>query len=199
MLDVQTLAIAAAIFAAFICGKLGRRWRFGKTSRSADKGGQKRPSTFPRPVNLVRFPDSSDQLRVVMASTFQRRKLMSRNEARVFQQVEKAAREAGHGWRVMAQVSLGEILSSPDERAYSAINSKRVDILLISRTGEPLAAIEYQGTGHYLGSAAARDAVKREALRRAGVGFIEVKPEHGAEDVAREILRLADPPAVATG
>ena len=28
----------------------------------------------------------------------------------------------------MAQVSLGEVLSSPYARAYSAINSKRVDL-----------------------------------------------------------------------
>jgi len=68
----------------------------------------------------------------------------------------------------MAQVSLGEVLSSPDARAYSAINSKRVDLLIVSRSGDPIAAIEYQGHGHYQGTAAARDAVKKEALRKAG-------------------------------
>ena len=51
-------------------------------------------------------------------------------------------------WRVMAQVSLGEVLSSPNARAYSAINSKRVDLLIVSRSGDPIAAIEYQGHGH---------------------------------------------------
>ena len=44
----------------------------------------------------------------------------------------------------MAQVSLGEVLSSPDALAYAAINSKRVDILIVSNSGIPIAAIEYQ-------------------------------------------------------
>ena len=91
----------------------------------------------------------------------------------------------------MAQVSLGEVLSSPDARAYSAINSKRVDLLIVSRSGDPIAAIEYQGHGHYQGTAAARDAVKKEALRKAGVRYIEVTPESGTEEMVREISRIA--------
>ena len=39
-------------------------------------------------------------------------------------------------------------------------------------------ALEYQGTGHHQGSAAARDAVKKEALRKAGVGYHEVVAGH---------------------
>ena len=98
----------------------------------------------------------------------------------------------------MAQVSLGEVLSSPDARAYSAINSKRVDLLIVSRNGDPIAAIEYQGHGHYQGTAAARDAVKKEALRKAGVGYIAVTPESGTEDMAREISRIAQAERLST-
>ena len=58
-------------------------------------------------------------------------------------------------------------------------------------SGNPIAAIEYQGHGHYQGTAAARDAVKKEALRRAGVRYIAVTPESGTEDMAREISRIA--------
>ena len=90
-------------------------------------------------------------------------------------------------WRVMAQVRLGEILYSPDARAYSAINGKRVDLLIVSRGGDPIAAIEYQGHGRYQGTAAARDAVKKEAVRKAGVRYIEVTPESGTESMVREI------------
>ena len=104
---------------------------------------------------------------------------------------ERAINIADLKWRVMAQVSLGEVLSSPDARAYSAINSKRVDLLIVSRSGDPIAAIEYQGHGHYQGTAAARDAVKKEALRKAGVRYIAVTPESGTEDMAREISRIA--------
>jgi hypothetical protein len=104
---------------------------------------------------------------------------------------ERAVNVADLKWRVMAQVSLGEVLSSSDARAYSAINSKRVDLLIVSRKGDPIAAIEYQGHGHYQGTAAARDAVKREALRKAEVRYIEVTPASGTGDMAREISRIA--------
>ena len=122
---------------------------------------------------------------------FEKRRLLSRSEALVLYAAERAINTADFGWRVMAQVSLGEVLFSPDARAYSAINSKRVDLLIISRSGDPIVAIEYQGHGHYQGTAAARDAVKKEALRKAGVRYIEVTPESGPEDVAREISRIA--------
>lgn len=126
-----------------------------------------------------------------MSADFEPRRLMSKSEAQVFYAAEKAIRAQKLSWRVMAQVNLGEILWSPDARAFGAVNSKRVDVLLIANTGEPIAAIEYQGGGHYQGSAPARDAVKKEALRRAGVRYLEMTPTHGAEDLAREIARIA--------
>jgi Protein of unknown function (DUF2726) len=126
-----------------------------------------------------------------MGARFKKRRLLSRSEAYVLYAAERAINTVDLKWRVMAQVSLGEVLSSPDARAYSAINSKRVDLLIVSRNGDPIAAIEYQGHGHYQGSAAVRDAVKKEALRRAGVRYIEVTPESGTEDMAREISRIA--------
>jgi len=127
-----------------------------------------------------------------MGADFQRRRLMSPKEAQVFKAAEAVVKTLDLKWRVMAQVSLGEILASSDKRAYAAINSKRVDILLISSSGEPVAAIEYQGSGHYLGTAAARDAVKREALRRAGVAYIEVTPGHDlAGHLSSEVARVA--------
>jgi TPR repeat protein len=167
--------IAAAAFLAGLCGKRlraklarqawqERRWRSFKTEAS--------------PVT-----DPAEQLRFVMAARFEKRRLLSRSEAQVLYAAERAVNAADRGWRVMAQVSLGEVLSSPDARAYSAINSKRVDLLIVSRSGDPIAAIEYQGQGHYQGTAAARDAVKKEALRKAGVRYIEVTPESGTEDM----------------
>src|SRR3954447_13204999 len=116
---------------------------------------------------------------------------LSHSEARVLYAAERAIRKSNLKWRVMAQVSLGEVLSSADPKAYSTINSKRVDLLIVSSGGEPIAAIEYHGGGHYQGTAPARDAVKKEALRRAGVRYIEVTPEHDAEHMAQEICRIA--------
>ena len=136
--------------------------------------------------------DAAEQLRLVMGAEFEKRRLLSRSEAQVLYAAERAINTAADlNWRVMAQVSLGEVLACPDARAYSAINSKRVDLLVVSRSGDPIAAIEYQGHGHYQGTAAARDAVKKEALRKAGVRYIEVTPESGTEEMVRVISRMA--------
>ena len=134
----------------------------------------------PAPSPLI---DASDH--------FEKRRILSKAEARVLYTIEAAIKKLDVPWRVMAQVSLGEILASPDSAAYSAINSKRVDLLIIASDGVPITAIEYQGSGHYQGSAPARDAVKKEALRKAGIRYVEVTAEHDIEDIGREISRIA--------
>jgi hypothetical protein len=62
-----------------------------------------------------------------------------------------------------------------------------MDILIIDAGGYPAAAIEYQGGGHYRGNAAARDAVKGEALRRAGVPMVEVFEGDAPEEILRQL------------
>jgi len=189
--------IFVAVGIAFLAGLYGERWR----ARLARRRWQARQGKAPGTITPLKRPvaapvtDAADQLRVVMAATFAKRPLLSKAEARVLYAAERAIRDLKLGWRVMAQVSLGEVLSSPDARAYATINSKRVDLLVVSSHGEPIAAIEYQGGGHYQGTAPARDAVKKEALRRAGVRYIEMTPEHGDDDLAREIARLAPRPS----
>lgn len=94
--------------------------------------------------------------------------------------------------RVMAQVALGEVLASPTKDAYLAINSKRVDFILIREDGNPLHAIEYQGSGHHQGDAAIRDAIKREALRRAGIGYTEIAVGDTPDDVRAIVRKLGN-------
>jgi Protein of unknown function (DUF2726) len=73
---------------------------------------------------------------------------------------------------IVADSRLGEVLRSKDADAYSCINSKRVDLHLVDKDCLPSHAMEYQGgVAHHRGTAAARDAVKKEALRRAGIGY----------------------------
>jgi hypothetical protein len=187
----------ALLFGSLVTGMYLERWRalWAKRKWLAKQGiTQWNPRSdlfrFQRP-RISPATDPAEQLRIVIGANFEKRRLLSKSEARVLYAAEKAINEAKLRWRVMAQVSLGEVLSSPDARAYAAINSKRVDILIVSSSGVPIAAIEYQGSGHYQGSAAARDAVKKEALRKAGVRYIEVTPEHNPDELAREILRIA--------
>ena len=109
-----------------------------------------------------------------MESDFTIQPLLNKGEARVFRELDRIVIGCNPSWQVMAQVSLGEVLRCKDAQAYSCINSKRVDLLLMDEDCQPRHAIEYQGAGHHQGTSAARDAVKREALRRAGIGYHEV-------------------------
>ena len=137
--------------------------------------------------------DAADQLRIVMGAQFSVQPLLNRSEARVFRELDSIVLSCNPGWQVMAQVSLGEILRCKDARAYGCINSKRVDLLLVDDDCQPRHVIEYQGTGHHQGTAAARDAVKKEALRRAGIGYHEVVAGHTTpSDLRRLVEKLVD-------
>jgi hypothetical protein len=143
-------------------------------------------------------PDAADQLRTVMLADFKAQPLLNKSEARLFRAMDKMVIElAPPGWQVMAQVSLGEILRCDDKNAYLCINSKRVDLLIVDADCKPVHAIEYQGGAHYKGAhaTAARDAVKKEALRRAGIGYEEiVGGHHTPAELRRVIERLLKKP-----
>ncbi|RVT91626.1 DUF2726 domain-containing protein [Rhodovarius crocodyli] len=159
-------------------------------NRGAGSLGSLRQPTAPR-VELPpsRPTDSADQLRVVMSADFAIQPLLNKSEGRVLKELERFVEDFNPRWQVMAQVSLGEILSCKDASAYACINSKRVDLLLIDDQFLPRHAIEYQGFGHYQGSAAARDAIKKEALRRAGIGYHEVV---AGQTTPSELRRLVE-------
>ncbi|WP_052715905.1 DUF2726 domain-containing protein [Devosia chinhatensis] len=142
-------------------------------------------------------PDAPDQLRIVMRARFERKRLLSRTEFELFRTVEQVLPRCGPGYRLMAQPSLGEVLATEDDGAFRCINAKRVDMLVIDAFSMPVLAIEHQGKGHYQGDAPARDAVKREALRRAGVEYLEIFDTFGAEEVRGMVsaaLQRATPP-----
>lgn len=111
---------------------------------------------------------AADQLKTVSRANFTSRSLLNRSEAKVFAALDTAVIARNPCWQVMAQVSLGEFLASPDKDAFPAVNSKRVDFALMDEHYRVVHAIEYQGSGHHTGpSAAARDAVKKEARPQA--------------------------------
>jgi Protein of unknown function (DUF2726) len=136
--------------------------------------------------------DAADQLRTVMQADFKAQRLLNKSEARLFKSIDKWVLEKQPGWQVMAQVSLGEILKCEDKAAYACINSKRVDLLIVDDECRPLHAIEYQGGAHFKGAhaTAARDAVKKEALRRAGIGYVEVVAGDTPAELRRVVERL---------
>lgn len=149
------------------------------------------PSERPekQPVDMA-----AEQLKTVMRADFKSRSLLNRSEARVFRELDRMVVERNPAWQVMAQVCVGEFLSSDDADASRCINSKRVDLLLMDDECRARHALEYQGDGHHQGSAAARDAIKKEALRKAGVGYHEVVSGHTTRsDLQRLIEKLVPP------
>jgi hypothetical protein len=190
LLAVGAMAgIAAEKFMSQLRRHAWRRKNRGRWS----KNGAWQAARYPAPP---RPPDAADQLRIVMGADFEVRPLLNRSEARVFKELDRVVVGCNSSWQVMAQVSLGEILRCDDADAYSCINSKRVDLLLMDGDCQPRHAIEYQGGGHHQSSAAARDAVKKEALRRAGIGYHEVVAGHTTpSDLRRLVERLVDKPS----
>ena len=134
---------------------------------------------------------ASEQLKAVMKADFQWRAVLNKPERRLLKCIDQVLAEEKPGWRAMGQVSLGEILYSRDKDAFWAINAKRVDLLIVDGDCRPLHAVEFQGTGHH-GSpeTAARDAIKKEALRRAGVGYVEVVSGNTPSEVRNMIRKL---------
>ena len=186
------LAILLALGAAcgmgverFVAGQERAKWRAYWQRRNGSRprgevGGFKRDFKAPplKGTPERSLLDAAEQLRVVMGAEFKPRPLLNKGEARVFAELDKLVIARNPGWQVMAQVSVGEFIMSPDAEAHACINSKRVDLLLVDADCRARHAIEYQGTGHHQGSAAARDAVKKEALRKAGIGYHEVVAGH---------------------
>ncbi|MCK9541200.1 MAG: DUF2726 domain-containing protein [Novosphingobium sp.] len=153
---------------------------------------KQRAPTAPKAVESRGTVDAAEQLRRVMEADFKPRPLLNRSERRLLSIVDQALAAECPGWRAMGQVSLGEVLASDDKDAYFAINSKRVDLLIVDEDSRPLHAIEFQGTGHHLSNTtAARDAIKKEALRRAGIGYFEVVSGDTPAMVREKLRRLA--------
>jgi phosphoribosyl 1,2-cyclic phosphodiesterase len=156
-------------------------------------------SSQPGPRRLYRAPlqskmppgfditDVGQQLCAVMAAPFERRQLLNWSEYQTFKIVEADVAAMQQGFRVYPQTSLGEVLYSSDTNAFRSVNSKRVDMLIVNRAGWPIAAVEYQGTGHYQGTAAARDAVKKEALRKAGIRYVEISASLSANQIRSRV------------
>ncbi len=185
----------------FLATMRKQAWRKRNRSRWEERSSHERivlaPWVQTPAAEPLRPIDATDQLRIVMRSHFTIQPLLNKSEARVFRELDSMVIGCNSSWQVMAQVSLGEILRSTDADAYRCINSKRVDLLLVDSNCRPRHVIEYQGGAHHQGAAAARDAVKKEALRRAGIGYHEVVAgQTTPSELRRLIEKLVEKPSV---
>lgn len=171
--------------------KRAERKAYWKRKKQRKQGPSKEASAILQRPAEPKNATAAEQLRLVMGSDFKARSLLNKPEQRLLGVLDRVLEAESPGWRAHGQVSLGEILWSEDKDAFRAINSKRVDLLIVDNTCKPLYAIEFQGTGHHLGKeTAARDAIKKEALRRAGVGYVEVQSGDTTADVKSMVLKL---------
>ncbi|WP_374291692.1 DUF2726 domain-containing protein [Paenirhodobacter enshiensis] len=200
LIVIAVIGVLVLVGAALASGKDKRRrsrpWHVSRPHQPFSYRRQPTSSASPEiyspPTGQAPAAPNS-HLDLVQGSAFRVIPLLNRSEARLLPILERIVEEIGQGHRVMAQVAMGEVLRAVDARgqdafdseANRAINAKRLDFVIIDRRGLTVAALEYQGSGHHLNSNAfLRDAVKREALRKAGLTLIELPP-----DTNEKILR----------
>lgn len=137
----------------------------------------------PAKKKYLNYIDPTNQLSIVAQGDFYKRKLMNKEESYLYRKLENTIKRNKLEHMVFAQVSFGEIIGSKDKAAYGCINSKRADFVIVTRYGDPLAVFEYQSGAHYQGNAIQRDAVKKEACRKAGIAYFEITPGYSDSDI----------------
>lgn len=134
-----------------------------------------------------------NQLRFVSEADFYKKKLMNREEYRVFFTIKEFLLKERNRYSVHPQVNLGEFIGTKHSEAFRSINSKRVDMLVIDKNGIPVVAVEYHGAGrwkHDEYSSAARDIVKKQTFRRAGICYLEVEPGDTGDDIRQRMRTI---------
>lgn len=116
------------------------------------------------------------------SAAFRLRPVLNGSELKVLGTLLHHLADDPHGLHVFAQVPGSAVVavSGPrgvNGRAFGAIRYKIFDFIVASQSGTPLAAIEYNGAGHYQGDARERDRVKAAACRRAGLPLVVIE-EH---------------------
>ncbi len=141
-------------------------------NKKKPKNSYRRNNWGTQPKNIEIEPQKESHLSLASRCSYQTQAVMSKPEFAIYRTLQKLL---GREFNVFPQVALGEVLSSND--GHSAINAKRVDLLVVNSFGHAVAAVEFHGSGksgHYQGNAVERDAVKYLALTKAGVKYIAV-------------------------
>ncbi len=170
---------------------------YGKPRREDSSSAASGEVAPPQPEASKRLGDPTAQMEFISKVDFKPRPLLNRSEYKILRILEEVSQDIPGGHRVMAQTSLGEVLApqmasgskAARDLAFRSINSKRLDFLVIDGYGIPVLAVEYQGHGHYNDRTFMHDAVKREAVRKAGIRFLEIPAEYDAKDLENEIRK----------
>ncbi|MCU9839996.1 DUF2726 domain-containing protein [Ruegeria sp. WL0004] len=217
---MTTLILIAVVLAIVLIETLRRqrwkRWRgsrrFGVRFTPSPNARVSKPTAEKPPADKPRFEKPSmaepeNQVAAIAKVRFEKTRLLNKTEYRVLLLLERIVDGANSGHRVMAQTNMGELIrpvsSSGTARdrqdAFASINSKRLDFAIVDTFGMLAVAVEVQGSGHYHHKTFMRDAVKREALRRAGVELLEIQPSWTDEEIEARVSTLLGLPVQDSG
>lgn len=181
MIEVLTIlsiaVIAFGVWQSKIASKSNRHSARDSTSDSEENPG--------RSSGVV-----DRQLAALQRSDVVKKKPINRSAYQLLVQIEQSIKQHAPRSRVLAEVGMGAFMGTRlvDREAFRSFVAKRVDFLVIDGAGNPAFAVEFQGSGHYLGdSAAGRDAVKKTALRMAGIELVEIH-DHVSEDERKALI-----------
>lgn len=189
------MAIEVAIFLAvvfgIICGLILERLRKDINEAEDKKADAALPALTFGSKRAVARPDDVARLRHVSDARFLVKRLMTDNEAIVLSEIESIIDEIAEPWRVLAQVGLAQVIGSVSAEASASIDGQVAAMVIVTADRTPIAVVEYQSLGQVRGDDVMRDAIKREALRRAGIAFIEVRASDEPGDLRRDMTSLA--------
>lgn len=126
----------------------------------------------------------------VLQPKFTARPLLNKSETHLFKILQDTTPD---GFYVFAQVSYGEFLCCASHRKFWTINAKRADFVICDSEFNAVAAIEYQGRGHFgkthksRRNTKKRDNAKFRALREANIPMVEIPPTFDRE-LIRDVL-----------
>lgn len=180
--------LAAVVSIALLMRSFKRSPKFG-TGRGKPSHYQVFKNTGNGAPAVNTSPSVASEMQRILYASFQKKRLMNREEYGLFVRLEKLINSNTEGMRLFSQVPLGEILRSNDSDAFFCINSKRCDFVVIDRNGEALVALEYHGSGHFQGNSSMRDEVKRLALQKASIPTIEVLIGYQWPEVERQLRK----------
>lgn len=142
---------------------------------------------------------------IALRARFTAKPILNHSEKRLFWDVQRIMRDQPGRYLLCPQVSYGEILASKSKRAFWSINARRADMVICDNAFNPIAVIEYQGSGHYGNdrrdqkSAKVGDRAKRRALASAGIPIIEVESRYKTSDLKRQLIKHLGSSAIGKG
>ncbi len=181
---IEMVIFSAAVFGLLV-GLLAERVRMERRRPAKARGKVPAPTGLAFGIGEAgdtRFSGTAEdvaRLRTVSDSRFAPRRFLSEVWAQRLNDIEELVADLGENWRVIPFVALDQILASSDEAANRAIAGQRVDMLIVTAAHMPVGAIQYRPVADMEEQEALRDALRTEALRRAGVACLQLRPIDG--------------------